>query len=110
MVAYRYVEGYQPYAYNLGKTLTENEAENVFNFVYTPLPEVVNTTTQTVTNTTTVVVPGPAQEEEPEGEAPVVVVPPEEPETPVEPVVEDIPDEPVPEADAGRTRRFRESG
>nr|WP_300837076.1 hypothetical protein [uncultured Acetatifactor sp.] len=106
VVAYRYVEGYQPYAYNLGKTLTENEAENVFNFVYTPLPEVVNTTTQTVTNTTTVVVPGPAQEEEPEGEAPVVVVPPEEPETPVEPVVEDIPDEPVPEAEPEEPEDF----
>lgn len=98
VVGYRYVEGFQPYAYNLGKTLTENEADNVFNFVYTPLPETVNTTTQTVTNTTTVVVPGLAAEEEPEPETPVVVVPPEEPEVPVEPEVE-IPDDPTPEGE-----------
>lgn len=100
VVAYRYVEGYQPYAYNLGKTLTANEADNVFDFVYTPLPEVVNTTTETVTNVITEVVPGPAPEEpapEPEAPAPVVVVP--EPEPPVEPVVEVIPDEPGPLAE-----------
>lgn len=94
VVAYRYVEGYQPYAYNLGKTLTENEAENVFDFVYTPLPEVVNTITQTVTTTETVTVPGPQPE-----------VPPVEPVEPAPPAPEpepvpdvNIPDEPIPEA------------
>lgn len=34
VVAYRYVEGYRPQAYNMGKTLSENESENVFTFVY----------------------------------------------------------------------------
>lgn len=102
VVAYRYVEGYQPFAYNLGKTLSANEAENVFDFVYTPLPEVVNTTTETVTNTVTEVVPGPAPEPAPEPEAPAPEpeapapeVPAPEPE-PVVPVVEEIPDEPTP--------------
>lgn len=39
VVAYLYIEGYQPQAYNLGRTLTKNAAENVFTFVYTPVPE-----------------------------------------------------------------------
>ena len=34
VVSYRYVEGYQPNAYNLTKSLLENEAENVFAFTY----------------------------------------------------------------------------
>ncbi len=34
VVAFRYVEGYEPQAYNLTKTLSKNEAENVFTFVY----------------------------------------------------------------------------
>ena len=37
VVAYQYVDGYQPQAYNLTKTLSENESENVFTFVYTPI-------------------------------------------------------------------------
>lgn len=94
VVAYRYVEGYQPYAYNLGKTLTENEAENVFDFVYTPLPEVVNTITETVTTTETVTVPGPQPEVPPV--EPVEPAPPEPEPVPVEDVT--IPDEPIPEA------------
>lgn len=36
-VSARYVDGYQPQAYNLVMTLAANEAENVFNFVYTPV-------------------------------------------------------------------------
>lgn len=39
VVAYLYIEGYQPQAYNLGRTLSKNAAENVFTFVYTPVPE-----------------------------------------------------------------------
>lgn len=35
VVAHIYVDGYQPQAYNLTKTLSENEAENVFTFTYT---------------------------------------------------------------------------
>lgn len=38
-VSARYVDGYQPQAYNLVKTLVQNEAENVFSFIYTPAPE-----------------------------------------------------------------------
>ena len=34
VVAYRYIENYTPTAYNLTKTLSSNEEENVFNFVY----------------------------------------------------------------------------
>ncbi len=37
VVAYRYVEGYQPQAYNITRALVKNEAENVFTFVYTPV-------------------------------------------------------------------------
>jgi len=42
VVAYVYVEGYQPQAYNLTKTLSANEADNVFTFTYsveTPIEE-----------------------------------------------------------------------
>ena len=35
VVSYRYIEGYTPQAYTLGKTLSDNESKNVFNFVYT---------------------------------------------------------------------------
>lgn len=38
VVAFVYVEGYEPQAYNLTKTLSKNETENVFTFVYTPVP------------------------------------------------------------------------
>ncbi len=36
VVAFLYVEGYVPQAYNLTKTLSKNEAENIFTFVYSP--------------------------------------------------------------------------
>lgn len=39
VVAYLYIEGYQPRAYNLEKTLLEDPKENVFTFRYSPLPE-----------------------------------------------------------------------
>lgn len=34
VVSYRYIDGYQPTAYNETKTLTDNEADNVFTFRY----------------------------------------------------------------------------
>lgn len=34
-VAYKYVNGYMPASYTMGKTLKENEADNVFEFIYT---------------------------------------------------------------------------
>lgn len=37
MAAYRHLEGYEPQAYNMTKTLVKNEAFNVFTFVYTPV-------------------------------------------------------------------------
>lgn len=50
-VSARYVDGYQPQAYNLVKTLSSNTAENVFNFEYTPVttpaPEATGTETAT---------------------------------------------------------------
>ena len=35
VIAYQYIEGYRPDAYNLTKTLSKNEADNVFTFTYT---------------------------------------------------------------------------
>ena len=34
VVSFKYIEGYAPEAYNLGKTLSSNEADNVFTFRY----------------------------------------------------------------------------
>lgn len=55
VVAFQYIEGYMPQAYNLTKTLSENGADNVFTFQYTPIPEgtVIVQPGQTVTTTTT---------------------------------------------------------
>lgn len=39
VVAYRYIAGYRPKALGLTKTLSGNEAENVFTFVYTEAEE-----------------------------------------------------------------------
>ncbi len=60
-VSSRYIDGYQPQALNLVKTLSANESENVFEFRYTPVP--TGTTapaaptapTETTTTTTTTV-------------------------------------------------------
>ena len=38
VVAYRYVDGYQPRNYNLGKRLVKDEGENVFTFIYDVIP------------------------------------------------------------------------
>ena len=35
VVAYKYIDGYVPQAYNLAKTLKEDNAQNVFTFLYT---------------------------------------------------------------------------
>lgn len=37
MAVYRRLEGYEPQAYNMTKTLVKNEAFNVFTFIYTPV-------------------------------------------------------------------------
>ena len=38
VVAFLYVEGYVPDAYNLTKTLVSDESQNVFTFIYSPIP------------------------------------------------------------------------
>ena len=55
VVAYRYIENYVPQALALTKTLSDNAADNVFTFTYTPgeTNQVIETTT-----TITTVVPG----------------------------------------------------
>ena len=39
VVAFLYIDGYLPQAYNLTGTLKSNAAENIFTFVYTPISE-----------------------------------------------------------------------
>ncbi len=62
VVAYRYKEGYEPEVRALTKTLTANEADNVFTFVYNEVTREVVTrqvgTPGTQTNTVTEIVPG----------------------------------------------------
>jgi hypothetical protein len=54
VVAFHYVDGYRPQAYNLAKTLSKNEAENVLTFTYTRIPTPTTTVVEeTVTNNTT---------------------------------------------------------
>ncbi len=53
VVAFHYVDGYRPQAYNLTKTLSKNEAENVLTFTYQRIVQTSNTDTSTTTNNTT---------------------------------------------------------
>ena len=55
VVAFLYVEGYYPQAYNLTKTLTANAADNEFTFIYKKVvkPKAQTTTTTTTTNRNT---------------------------------------------------------
>ena len=114
IVPYKYIDGYQPQAYNLTKTLKGDPAEDVFTFTYTPVPPgtvVTRYTTIVLPGTFTDLgtevidegvvpgpggeVPGPGGEENPGGEVNI----PDEPlplETPVEVDDLDIPDEKLP--------------
>ena len=59
VVAYQYVEGYTPQALALTKTLSENSAENVFTFRYTPIgTTVVTIPGETTTAGTTTITTG----------------------------------------------------
>ena len=59
IVAYKYIENYVPQALALTKTLSANEAENVFTFVYTPGEAgIITIPGSDTTNVVTVVVPG----------------------------------------------------
>lgn len=67
VLAYLYIEGYLPQAYNLTAVLKENAAENIFTFVYTPVAEAEEpaetpapTTTPTPTGTVTTAPTAPA--------------------------------------------------
>ena len=60
VVAYKFIEGYQPQAYNLTKTLSANEAENVFTFIYAPGENGTVTTVTGVNNVTVVTQATPA--------------------------------------------------
>lgn len=42
IAGYKYVDGYLPQAYNLGKTLTDNASENIYMFVYSPIPSLTS--------------------------------------------------------------------
>ena len=119
VVAFQYIEGYQPQAYNLTGTLSDNAAENVFTFVYTP----VTTPATAAPATTAPATQAPAADTEedetpaPEGEdednpTPVEIIEPEDvplvdpnavdndENGPAE--LEDIDDEQVPLANAGQ--------
>lgn len=60
VAGYLYIPGYEPRAYNLTKTLVEDERENIFTFVYAALPSggAGGGSVTTVTTTETVTVPG----------------------------------------------------
>ena len=65
VVAYLYIEDYNPQTLALTRTLSENEAENVFTFVHPPVPtEVIPEPGDTIQNTTPVTetVPGTTDE------------------------------------------------
>ena len=38
IAGYKYVDGYLPQAYNLGQTLADDPSENIYTFVYSPVP------------------------------------------------------------------------
>lgn len=73
VVAYRYIDGYQPQAYNLTKTLEKDETQNIFTFVYSPVETVeggvTTTTTTEYQDLGTTVVPGGGGTATPGGEA-----------------------------------------
>lgn len=87
VVAYQYIEGWQPQAYNLGKTLVEDAAQNVFSFIYSPVP------VETVVDQ--VVIPGQAPQVPAAPQAPVQPAAPQTPPQPGVPVVQPQEEPPV---------------
>ena len=51
VVAYRYVDGFMPHALNIGKTLSEDESQNVFTFKYSKQTSATTTVTRYVNAT-----------------------------------------------------------
>ena len=99
VVAYLYIEGYQPQAYNLTRTLSENAAENVFDFVYSPVPEGGVIVIPGGVITDEVPAPGGGGPATPGG--PGVPVGEDEPGGADEPGDKDIPDQDTPEGPPG---------
>lgn len=111
LVPYAYIEGYEPNAYNITKTISENDEENVFNFIYTPIAAPAGGGTETVYVTVDVPaepapgVPGgagggaPAGPEAPAGPGTEALPEPETPLSPQE--VLDLDDQQTPEAGPG---------
>jgi hypothetical protein len=104
-VSARYVDGYQPQAYNMVMTLSSNSAENVFNFVYTPIetptePE-TPATPPAAAPTETLTAPAGTPTETPAAEA-GAETPPQVPAVPAEGVGGDVavPDDAVPQGNA----------
>ncbi|MCI8402039.1 MAG: hypothetical protein HFI38_08155 [Lachnospiraceae bacterium] len=100
VVAFLYLEGYQPQAYNLTKTLSENEAENVFTFTYTPIETEgppASTAPPEETATSEEAAAGASQAETSPSEA--VPEGSDNPDVPPEPSVEDVTDPVVPQGD-----------
>lgn len=106
VVPFRYIEGYLPQAYNLTMTLSANVDDNVFTFVYNPIPENVTTTTVTeLVGGGVIVIPGAAAPGGPAAPAgPGGVVVPEE-ETPLAPPEEviDLDNPDTPQAGPGQS-------
>ena len=103
-VSARYVDGYQPQAYNMVMTLSANSAENVFNFVYTPEAAPATPETPAATPATT---PAATQTGTPAAGAAApadagAAATPEDAGTPTQGVGGDVavPDEAVPEGNA----------
>ncbi|MCI8920912.1 MAG: MucBP domain-containing protein [Acutalibacter sp.] len=105
VVAYLYIEGYQPQSYNLTKTLSSNPMENILTFVYTRIPQ--PSTTPSGGGTTVIPPSGPGatvitpadtpDTDEDEETEPSSALEEEELEPSSEAPVE-IPENPVPEA------------
>ena len=58
VISYKYIKGYAPKSLAQKKTLSENEAENVFKFVYTELPSPTYGVVETVIPGETIVIDG----------------------------------------------------
>ncbi len=90
VVAFTYIEGYQPQAYNLTGTLDRDASNNVFRFTYTPVAQPQEPAP--APTPAPVPTPTPAAPEEPAPETPAPEEPVTDPETEIE-------DDPVPQTE-----------
>lgn len=82
VVAFLYIEGYQPQAYNLVRTLSANSAENEFTFVYSPIAQLPTPTTPATEETTPATPTTPATTTPEAGNETTPTTPATEPDTP----------------------------